>query len=88
MLTKLAVWQGGLQICPGFDGCPISWATQKSDSDGGAASPEGLEGRPGAPVTLAGTYRGQYNMGPMSPHSDPYYVYAVGSRGPMVAAFE
>jgi len=44
MLTKLAVWQGGLQICPGFDGCPISWATQKSDSDGGAASPEGLEG--------------------------------------------
>lgn len=28
MLTKLAVWQGGLQICPGFDGCPISWCVR------------------------------------------------------------
>jgi len=43
--------------------------------------------RPGAPVNLAGTYRGQYNMGPLSPHSDPYYVYAEGARPGMVAAF-
>jgi hypothetical protein len=31
--------------------------------------------RPGAPVTLAGTYRGTYNMGPLTEHVDPYYVY-------------
>jgi len=43
--------------------------------------------RPGAPVNLAGTYRGQYNMGPLSPHSDPYYVYADGARGGMTASF-
>jgi hypothetical protein len=74
------VWKGGLQICPDFDGCPISWcvslqqakargrrgarmrmrepqesrlkvtgcvvcrATQRSDSDGGAASVHGVIG--------------------------------------------
>jgi hypothetical protein len=43
--------------------------------------------RPGAPVNLAGTYRGQYNMGPLTPHSDPYYVYATGARPGMVATF-
>mmetsp|Transcript_65467 Transcript_65467/g.95906 ORF Transcript_65467/g.95906 Transcript_65467/m.95906 type:complete len:100 (+) Transcript_65467:140-439(+) len=86
-LQKQDVWEGALQICPNFDGCPISWATAKSDSDGGAASIDGILGRPGAPVNLAGTYRGQYNMGPLSPHSDPYYVYADGARGGMTASF-
>ena len=43
--------------------------------------------RPGAPVNLAGTYRGQYNMGPLSPHTDPYYVYAESARPGLVATF-
>ena len=38
-------------------------------------------------MNLAGTYRGQYNMGPLSPHSDPYYVYAMGARPGMEASF-
>jgi len=43
-LQKQDVWEGALQICPNFDGCPISWATAKSDSDGGAASIDGILG--------------------------------------------
>jgi hypothetical protein len=27
---KEEVWEGGLQICPDFDGCPISWCVRKA----------------------------------------------------------
>eukprot|EP00960_Hanusia_phi_P052265 761361-Hanusia_phi.AAC.2 len=50
--------------------------------------------RPGAPVSLGGTYRrceresrGEYNMGPLSDHADPYYVYAVAGRGGLIHTF-
>eukprot|EP00285_Hemiselmis_virescens_P009386 CAMPEP_0173377106 /NCGR_PEP_ID=MMETSP1356-20130122/298_1 /TAXON_ID=77927 ORGANISM="Hemiselmis virescens, Strain PCC157" /NCGR_SAMPLE_ID=MMETSP1356 /ASSEMBLY_ACC=CAM_ASM_000847 /LENGTH=76 /DNA_ID=CAMNT_0014329721 /DNA_START=37 /DNA_END=267 /DNA_ORIENTATION=- len=72
MLTKLIKGPTyNVSVCEGFEGCPLSWATQRSDSDGGAASAPGMIG---APVSLSGSYRGEYNMGQVVEHSDPYYV--------------